>query len=225
MPLGRIVLDLVLFSTLLGGLFALVWIYLFVRYIHGNPLEYIFTLGAAFFIYDMMESTGFNGAICVLVFSLALGNYKHILKLLKNVDKLIPVEKDIVMVEGVNHQITFLVRTLFFFFIGLIFNITAVQKEVLIFAVLITVVLLTARFFAGGVLSVIDKRFRPSLPLFTIMAASGFIDTLLAVMVSRAGVNIPYLTEIILLIVIFTTLSSLIGMIILQRHYATRPTF
>jgi cell volume regulation protein A len=185
----------------------------------------VFTLGAAFFIYEVMESSGFNGAICVLVFSLILGNYKYFLKWMKDAKTLLPVEKDILKLEDVNVQITFLVRTLFFFFIGFIFDVSIVRKEVLIFAFVFVGVLLVSRLLASGLLAGVDRRFGKSIPIFTIMTASGFIDTLYGVLAARAGVNIPNLTEIILLMVVLTTIISLIGMLVLEKFYVNKPTY
>jgi NhaP-type Na+/H+ or K+/H+ antiporter len=163
-------------------------------------LGYVFTLGAAFFIYDIMDTTGYNGAIAVVVFSVVLGNYRHFFRSLKDYEKFLPLQKDIVEVVGVNNQITFIVRTLFFVFIGLVFNAAALRMEV----------------FA---LSKLRPEYTNSIPIITAMAASGFIDTLLAFVAMRAGVNIPNLTEIILLIVILTTLVSMFSSIWLERYY------
>jgi len=224
-PLLRVVMNMFFLSILLGILFAVTWIYLFVRHIHGNPLGYVFTLGAALVIYVAMDYFGFNGAICVLVFSIGLGNYRHFLKWFKNADKLIPVEKDIIMVGGVNNQLTFLIRTLFFFFIGLIFDLSTISKELLFFVLLLTFMLVASRFLAGWVLSLIQPKFKESIPILTVMAASGFVDTLLAIMVARAGIAIPHLTEIILMVVIFTTVISVISVIAVGRHYANNRTY
>lgn len=221
----RVLLDMFLFSVLLGICFAVLWIYLFVRHIHGNPLGYIFTLGAGILIYVSMNEFGFNGAICVLVFSIILGNYRHFMKWFSNSENLLPVEKDILMVGGVNNQITFLVRTLFFFFIGLIFDFSSITPELLFFVILITFVLLLSRFLASWVISIIQPKLKASIPIITVMAASGFVDTLLAIMVSRAGIAIQNLTEIILLVVLFTTILSLISVILMGKFYANRPTY
>ena len=217
--LVKVIFDKFFLSALFGIIFALVWIFLFIRYIHGNELGYVFTLGAAFFIYDIMDTFGYNGAIAVVVFSVVLGNYRHFFRSLKDYEKFLPLQKDIVEVVGVNNQITFIVRTLFFVFIGLVFNAAALRMEVLFFVLLITGVLVLARYLSAFALSKLRPEYTNSIPIITAMAASGFIDTLLAFVAMRAGVNIPNLTEIILLIVILTTLVSMFSSIWLERYY------
>ncbi len=215
----RILLDKFFLSALLGITFAIVWLFLFIRYIHGNVLGYVFTLGACFFIFDIMDIFGFNGAIAVLIFSIALGNYKHFLKWFKNYHKFLPIEKDIVIVEDVNNQITFITRTLFFVFIGLVFNLKAISSQVFFFVFFISAVLILARYLSVLLLAKIKPEYVNSVPVITAMVASGFIDTLLAFVVIRAGVNIPNLTEIILLIVILTTFAAMISAILLEKFY------
>lgn len=130
-----------------------------------------------------------------------------------------PLQKDIIIVGDVNNQITFIIRTLFFVFIGLVFNVSALKLDVLFFVILITAVLFLARYLSALALVKIKAAYANSVPVITSMAASGFIDTLLAFVAMRAGVNIPNLTEIILLIVILTTVGSMASAIWLEKYY------
>src|SRR3990167_6823830 len=99
----KVIFNELVISVILGVAFALVWAYVFLRYIHGNKLAYVFTLGIAFIIFDGVEFFGFNGAIAVLIFSLALGNYSALVSKLKAYNRILaPIKAEISIVREVN---------------------------------------------------------------------------------------------------------------------------
>ena len=215
----KILFDELVISIILGIVFALIWAYIFLRHIHGNKLAYVFTLGIAFVIFDGVEFFGFNGAISVLVFSLALGNYSAIAGKFKAYSKILsPIKADITIVRNINNEITFLMRTLFFVFLGVIFNTEAIKWAIIIFVFVITVAEATSRYLAARALVVFEPRFKNSVSVMTTIVASGFTSTLVAFLSIEAGINIPNLAEIVLLLVIFTTLFSIISSAILERR-------
>jgi len=215
----KILFNELVISIILGIVFALIWAYIFLKHIHGNKLAYVFTLGIAFVIFDGVEFFGFNGAISVLVFSLALGNYSAIAGKFKAYSKILsPIKADITIVRNINNEITFLMRTLFFVFLGVIFNTEAIKWAIIIFVFVITVAEATSRYLAARALVVFEPRFKNSVPVMTTIVASGFTSTLVAFLSIEAGINIPNLAEIVLLLVIFTTLFSIISSAILERR-------
>src|SRR3989344_2433214 len=215
----KILFNELVISIILGIVFALIWAYIFLKHIHGNKLAYVFTLGIAFVIFDGVEFFGFNGAISVLVFIFALGNYSAIAGKFKAYSKkLSPIKADISIVRNVNMEITFLMRTLFFVFLGVIFDIGALKWAILIFVFVITVAEAASRYLAARALVVFEPRFKNSVPVMTTIVASGFTSTLVAFLSIEAGINIPNLAEIVLLLVIFTTLFSIISSAILERR-------
>jgi len=56
--------------------------------------------------------------------------------------------------------------------------------------------------------------------VITTLVASGFTSTLVAFLSIEAGIKIPNLAEIVLLLVMFTTLWAIIGSAILERKLA-----
>ena len=215
----KILFNELVISIILGIVFALIWAYIFLKHIHGNKLAYVFTLGIAFVIFDGVEFFGFNGAISVLVFSLALGNYSAIAGKFKAYSKVLsPIKADITIVRNINNEITFLMRTLFFVFLGVIFNTEAIKWAIIIFVFVITVAEATSRYLAARALVIFEPKFRNSVPVMTTIVASGFTSTLVAFLSIEAGINIPNLAEIVLLLVIFTTLFSIISSAILERR-------
>ena len=217
----KVIFNELVISVILGVAFALIWAYVFLRYIHGNKLAYVFTLGIAFIIFDGVEFFGFNGAIAVLIFSLALGNYSALVSKLKAYSKiLIPIKADISIVRGINTEITFIMRTLFFVFLGVIFNTSVIKWNILLFVFIIVVAEVTSRYAAAKTLALLKPSFANSVPVITTLVASGFTSTLVAFLSIEAGINIPNLAEIVLLLVMFTTLWAIIGSAVLERKIA-----
>jgi|SRR3989338_2809589 len=217
--LFKVLFDELVISIIFGIVFAIIWAYIFLNHIHGNKLAYVFTLGIAFVIFDGLELFGFNGAIAVLVFSLALGNYSALASKLKAYSKILsPVKADILIVRNINTEITFMMRTLFFVFLGIIFDIEVIKWVVVTFVFVITLSEVASRYVAARVLAIFEPKFRNSVPAITTVVASGFTSTLVAFLSIEAGINIPNLAEIVLLLVIFTTLWSIIGSAILERR-------
>ena len=214
----KVIFHELVISVILGVVFALIWAYVFLKYIHGDKLAYVFTLGIAFIVFDGVEFFGFNGAIAVLVFSLVLGNYSALVSKLKAYSKILaPIKADISIVRGINTEITFIMRTLFFVFLGVIFNTSIIKWGILFFVLIIVVAEVVSRYAAAKTLAFFEPRFANSVPVITTLVASGFTSTLVAFLSIEAGIKIPNLAEIVLLLVMFTTLWAIIGSAVLER--------
>ena len=68
-----------------------------------------------------------------------------------------------------------------------------------------------------GILAANEPRFLNSVPVIATLVASGFTSTLVAFLSIEAGINIPNLAEIVLLLVMGTTLWAIIGAAVLER--------
>ncbi|MBI3027182.1 cation:proton antiporter [Candidatus Woesearchaeota archaeon] len=217
----RTIFNELVISVMLGVSFALCWAYIFLKYIHGNKLGYVFTLGFAFSVFSITDYFGYNGPITILVFSLVLGNYSALINKLKTYAKILsPIQADISILRSINTEITFIMRTLFFVFLGVIFNIDSLKWGIIIFVIVIVVAELVSRYVAARTLAVFEPKFSNSAPVITTLVASGFISTLLAFLAIEAGINIPNLAEIVLLEVLFTTLWSILGAGIIEMWLA-----
>jgi len=221
--IAKIIFNELVISIILGIVFALIWAFVFLKYIHGNKLAYIFTLGFAFAIFDSVKFFGFNGAISVLVFSLSLGNYSSLINKIKKYSKILtPIKTDISLVRGINTEITFLMRTLFFVFLGVIFNIKLIRWGIIIFVLVIVIGEVVSRYVASKMIVIFEPKFANSVPVMTTLVASGFTSTLVAFLSIEAGINIPNLAEIVLLLVMFTTIWAIVGTAILERMLTSR---
>ncbi len=142
--LGRAVIV----GLVLGFGVGIPWMYVSTKF--GNAQHaYMLTLGILFVLFFLANSFGESGALTALVFGLMLGNKKHLSRILKF--KLPKIETD----DPTHNQLTFLVRSFFFVFVGLLASFG--QIEYVIFGILITIAVYVGRKFVVKI--TLTKRF------------------------------------------------------------------
>ena len=142
--LGRaIVVGLVL-----GFGVGIPWMYVSTK-LANTQHAYMLTLGILFVLFFLAVSFGESGALTALVFGLMLGNRNNLAKILKF--KLPRIEHD----DPTHNQLTFLVRSFFFVFVGLLASI--VRIEFVILGIGITIAFYFGRLIVGKV--TLTKRF------------------------------------------------------------------
>ncbi|MBL7001622.1 MAG: cation:proton antiporter [Nitrosopumilus sp.] len=142
--LGRAVIV----GLVLGFGVGIPWMYVSTKL--GNAQHaYMLTLGILFVLFFLANSFGESGALTALVFGLMLGNKQHLSRILRF--KLPKIRMD----DPTHDQVTFLVRSFFFVFVGLMASFG--QIEYVIFGILITVAVYFGRIFVGKI--TLTKRF------------------------------------------------------------------
>ncbi|ACF46592.1 MAG: cation:proton antiporter [Prosthecochloris sp.] len=138
-------------SIVLALLSGIIWSR-FMGYFSRQNLAYMLTLGVVLLLYTLTAFLGGEPAITVLAFGILLGNGKHLAtktqNLMARMNSTINVtnfELDEV-VKKINAELTFLVRTFFFVFIGLLFNFTLFTPNVLSTAGTILAIFLISRY-------------------------------------------------------------------------------
>jgi len=135
-------------GLVLGFGVGIPWMYVSTKL--GNAQHaYMLTLGVLFVLFFLANSFGESGALTALVFGLMLGNKNHLSRILKF--KLPRIEMD----DPTHNQLTFLVRSFFFVFVGLMASFG--QIEYLVFGVLTTIAVYFGRTFVGKI--TLTKRF------------------------------------------------------------------
>ena len=135
-------------GLVLGFGVGIPWMYVSTKL--GNAQHaYMLTLGVLFVLFFMANSFGESGALTALVFGLMIGNKSHLAKILKF--KVPRIEMD----DPTHNQLTFLVRSFFFVFVGLMASFG--QIEYVVFGILITVAVYFGRIFVGKI--TLTKRF------------------------------------------------------------------
>ena len=127
-------------GLILGFGVGIPWMYVTTKLSNAQH-GYMLTLGILFVLFFLANSFGESGALTALVFGLMLGNKSHLARVLRF--KLPKIETD----DPTHNQLTFLVRSFFFVFVGLMASFG--QIEYVVFGVLITVAVYIGRVGIG----------------------------------------------------------------------------
>ena len=127
-------------AAVAGIVGAVAWLFALKKLSYGD-FPYMMTLAMIFLLYGIVEAVGGNGGIAVFIFGLALGNARRIVAVI-NVDGDWGIDEEIVRVQG---EITFLVRTFFFVYVGSIISVSGVTLSLLAASVAIVVLLYLVR--------------------------------------------------------------------------------
>jgi potassium/hydrogen antiporter len=124
-------------GAVLGGVFGMAWINLSDK-LRKLKFYYMLTLAIMLVLYIVTEFMVGSGAIAILVFGILLGNMGEIGKMLRFRDVM-----DEPKMAQFQDEVSFVVRTFFFVFLGIIVSITSMDTVIL--GVGITIVLFLAR--------------------------------------------------------------------------------
>ena len=127
--------------------FSFVWLFILER-VQGQRYTYVLMLGMILVTYAGTEALGGSGELAVFIFGLIFGNYK-ILNLLRT--KQIDIDPLMAKVSGIQEEISFLLNTLFFVFLGLTFDL-GIQS---VFVGVTMGILLTAGLLVARTISVV----------------------------------------------------------------------
>ena len=134
--LGETIGRAVVVGVVLGFGVGIPWMYATTKL--GNAQHaYMLTLGILFVLFFMANTLGESGALTALVFGLMLGNKQHFSRYLRF--KLPRITGD----DSMHGQLTFLVRSFFFVFVGLLASFG--QVEYIVFGILATVAIYVGR--------------------------------------------------------------------------------
>jgi cell volume regulation protein A len=123
-------------GLLLGLGVGIPWMYVTTKLANAQH-AYMLTLGILFVLFFLARSFGESGALTALVFGLMLGNRYRLSRYLKF--KLPDISTD----DTMHNQLTFLVRSFFFVFVGLLASFG--QIEYIIFGIIATLVIYFGR--------------------------------------------------------------------------------
>lgn len=190
-------------GLILGFGVGIPWMYVSTKL--GNAQHgYMLTLGILFVLFFLANSFGESGALTALVFGLMLGNRRHLSGILKF--KLPRIELD----DPTHNQLTFLVRSFFFVFVGLMATIGQIEYIILgvgiaiafyIGRIIVAKITLTKRF------SLLDKRVTYS------MIPRGLAAAVLATFPLTLGLpNAEVYPQIIFFIILSTVIITTIGL-------------
>jgi len=209
-------------AIVLGLIAVLLWLWVIRRFLGAHILIYVPTLAVLFVLYDVVELIGGSGVIAIFIFSLIIGNFHELITKIR-FKKLDPekyltegVKQSLETIKNVELDISFFVKTFFFVFLGVIFRREALNFNILIISFGILVLIVLARFL--GVKLLMKKGpYLKSAFLIGSMLPRGYVSIVMAFFILESGILIPYLTDIVLIIILATTILAIVGSIVYEK--------
>jgi len=185
-------------GILVGLLFGLAWLVTLEK-LKEKPNAYMLTLAVLLVAYVCAESLGGTGALSALFLGLIPGNARFFARQL-NFRTTVHVDNS---VKNFHSQISFLIRSLFFVFIGLLFTYTSWVPTV--FGLLLTAVYVLARYVAVKA-AVFKSPYKDEALFMTVMLPRGLAAAVLALIPVAEGMPNSQLYPEIAFIVIFASI-------------------
>jgi cell volume regulation protein A len=194
----------------LGLILGIAWLIILER-IQRKPNAYMLTLAMLFLTYVAARNFGGTGALSALFLGLVIGNGPSIAKMLK-FETTVSIDES---VRNFHNQISFMIRSFFFVFTGLLFSFSSFTF--ILFGILLSFIFLGIRVLAVRV-STIKFQAKESRTLMTIMLPRGLAAAVLASLPLTLGVpNSQVFPEIAFMVILSTVVMCTIGIIILKR--------
>jgi cell volume regulation protein A len=201
--LGQTIGRAVAVGLILGLGVGIPWMYVTTKLANAQH-GYMLTLGILFVLFFMANEFGESGALTALVFGLMLGNKSRLSRILKF--KLPKIEAD----DSMHSQLTFLVRSFFFVFVGLLASF--VQLEYIVFGIIAAIAIYVGRVIVTKVsltkrFSLLDKK------VTEVMIPRGLAAAVLATFPLSYGLpNAEAYPQIIFFIIMTSVIITTIGL-------------
>ena len=204
-------------GILVGLGFGVAWLVILER-IKGKPNAYMLTLAMLFLTYVVATNLNGNGALSALFFGLIIGNSRPIAKQLK-FRTTISIDNN---VRDFHSQISFLIRSFFFVFTGLLFSFSS-YFSVLI-GLLLSVTFLGIRFVVVKV-AVVKSELHEYESLMTIMFPRGLAAAVLASLpLTMLGSNYQIFPEIAFIVILTTIMVTTVGVATIKKRKSRSST-
>ena len=220
---GEISLEVALSSVgiafsvgiLVGLGFGVIWLFALEK-LKGKPNAYMLTLAVLFLTYVVATLLGGSGAISALFLGLIIGNNGSIAKLFK-FRTTVSVDEH---VRDFHCQISFLIRSFFFVFTGLLFTFSSFSS--VLFGLLLTFAFLGIRFIIIKI-TTLKSNLHPVETLMTIMFPRGLAAAVLASLPLTMGIpDSELFPEISFIVILSSILVTTIGVVFLKKR--TKPS-
>ncbi len=207
-------------GIILGAIIGLMWLWVMQK-IKDKEFSYVVTLAMLFLIYSLVNYVEGSGAIACLTFGIILGNGKRILNGIGY--KSIAYEIDKTSREF-HKLISFLIRTFFFVFLGLLVSIQNPMN--ILIGIIISIGILLTRPLAVKVIAKGNKDFTElDKKIIGVMMPRGLAAAVLAYMPMAAMPGDPVVksfADIAFTVILVTTLISTAGTIYYKRQEAKK---
>jgi len=199
--------------------FFFIWLELIKLIPAQKKRNYVFLLGILFVLFGVVEFFKGSGVVGVMVFSLLLGNLSSIAKFLNLKEKYYTKDhlQSLRSIKLIQLDFSFFIKTFFFVFLGMMTNIELVSTRILLIVGSVIGLMIVTRYISVHIMTFIDKKYKSHAFLISTMVPRGFVATLLAFLPLNEGIQIePGFTEIVMLLIFFTSIVSIFGTIIFR---------
>ena len=208
-------------GIVIGALLGSVWVYI-LHFLQKQKFTYVLTLGLIFITYALSTRLGGNGELSVIIFGIILGNYYLLRRITKHRMSMDALQKQL---GAFQEEISFLMETLFFVFLGLTFVIDpAVIISDLTMAVVVVTVLLGVRYVATSI-STFRSEMRSERQGIILMCAQGLVPATLVII--ALNLQLPLANDflsIVTYVIILTNIVTAAGAILGRHRQRTRRT-
>jgi cell volume regulation protein A len=190
--------------------FAWLWV---LTFIEGELYDDILTLAVLFLLYLGVESLQGSGAIFALVFGLILGNGIDFARFLRT-KRTMEIHNTMMTFHN---QIYFIVKTLFFAYLGLMLVFD--DLNVVVPSIILSVVLVAARCIVVPAISVRKRSLVSQTGILVTMLPRGLSNAVVAEIVVASGItNARLYPEITIVVIVTTVIVSAVGIAIFARR-------
>jgi len=199
-------------GAMFGLIIGLIWIKI-LKSLEGESYRSILTLAIVFLVYSLVESIGGNGAISSLMFGLVLGNAKTISKIIRSKEE-IKTENSI---KEFHSEISFLVRTFFFVYLGMIIIIG--DWYLVLLSVFLSFLLLGGRIFSVYLVTMKNNNLMKDRDLMSIMLPRGLAAAVLSQLPASYGLeNASVYPEVVFTVIMTSAIICTIGVFIISKR-------
>ena len=193
---------------------SIVWMFI-LRYVRNFKYTYVLSLGLLFVTYAITEVLHGSGLVAVLIFGLFLGSSKVILSRLGQKFDLADMNAQFYKFQG---EISFLMETFFFVFLGLVFVITpSTILSNLTLGLLVIGILLVFRFIATKASTIKSELRKDQLAIF-IICAQGVVPATLSIAALNDGIPLANtFVSIAVYVIILSNIVTTAGSILVAR--------
>ncbi|MDD3159606.1 MAG: cation:proton antiporter [Candidatus ainarchaeum sp.] len=211
-------------AGVVGFFIGIIFLKLITPLLKGRNYIYLMTLAIMFVTYSLISIFRGNGAIGVLVFGIVLGNSKEITTMLKM--HIIIISEEIKDFQG---QLSFLIKTLFFVYLGLLFQVKFLNDiNIIIISLIIVILIVGGRKITAKLMGKLVPEIKTDENYLTYLCARGLAAAVLISLPASMGLltieNTPFtqvfienLTAIVFLVIVGTNIVTTIGVILAEK--------
>lgn len=198
-------------GILVGSVLGIAWLIILER-IKGKPNAYMLTLAMLFLTFVVARNLGGTGALSALFLGLIIGNAPSIARLLKFTTT-VSIDEG---VRAFHSQISFLIRSFFFVFTGLLFSFSSFNT--VFFGVFLAFVFLGLRVVAVR-MSTLKSHLSGERTLMTVMLPRGLAAAVLASLPLTVGVpGSQVFPEIVFMVILTSIVMCTVGVAFLKKQ-------